>query len=1031
MKLPSFVPPLLAAALLALVLANTVAPNFNPIVDRGLHRFEVRLGSTGPGIAQLFYNSGRGFTEEDSAVARVEPGPARLLVFPLVAESVRDLRFDLINNDATVALEDALIRRPDGTVLKRFTPADITAFNQIESINRQGAIATVKPVPGSGDPHVRLLLGTENLPLIVSVPGLIRPFLMRALPWFLGLAGLWAVWHYLGRRWHDPARERWRALRNRAEARPKSAIALAAALAMLVSSYPVVFCGASFVSPNYGSTLLYDSFPTLPGSKATDVVDVRGADIGAIMWQQVPECFIQSRALFRDFELPLWNRYNSGGTVLLGQGQTMFGDPLHFGVILAGGAAWAWDLKYLAAKWLLGLGLGLTVWYTARHLASAVLVAFASLFVGFFVFRVNHPAFFSFCYGPLVLLAWCHVIGGTTRRGLSLALLGLVGANGMLLTSGTAKEAYLSMFTMNLAGALMLLCSAHPWRERGVRLAGAAAAGSVLLLVTAPVWLTFLGAMQASYSSYNAGFAFQLQPGLTLGLFDELLLRPFWQDENVFNPSSNFLILLGVLAFLVGLREITACNGYALGAGLATLPLLAFVFGLVPPAWIASWPFLGNVHHIDNSFGIGLIHLFAVLAGFGFASAARRLGGPEGRADLAVAGLLLGALVLAYIGLTQVVQRSTYSYHKWGQSVPLSYFAWGGFFALLSGAAGLAFAARRALRRGSLNAALLFVLAACSILLLWRHGLHLRTLYPQHTLNAAPRADFSTPSAALQSLAKDAREPVRAAGFHSHFFPGWNDVYDLEGVSGADALINPWMRELQDAFGVERVWDWRLVLRPETLARDRPFYDLMNVRYYLGGVGDPPPAGDGLTLLTRTNLTVWRSETSWPRAFFTNRVATYATASDFAALVRGSDHRPLAAVQSTDRNIPSLPRGDLFDRTIAPATAYKLTTNTTSFTVDAPSAGVIVLGEAWLEKDFTATVNGRPAQLFRVNHAFKGLAVPQGGTYQVTIRYRPHRFNLSLGLSVIGLALSGGAGWWIFRRFPATPAHAAGCAIRS
>jgi len=1019
MKLPPFVTPLLAAALLALVIANTVAPNFNPIVDRGLHRFEVRLGSTGPGIAQLFYNSGRGFTEEDSAVARVDPGPARLLVFPLVAESVRDLRFDLINNDSTVTLEEALIRRPDGTVLRRFTPADITPFNQIKSITHHGSVTTVKPVPGSGDPHVRLALGAENLPLIVSVPGLIRPFLMRALPWFIGLAGFWAAWHYLGRRWHEPAGNRLLAVRAWAEARPKSAIALAAALAMLLSSYPVIFCGASFVSPNYGSTLLYDSFPTLPGSKATDVVDVRGADIGAIMWQQVPESFIQARALFRDFELPLWNRYNSGGTVLLGQGQTMFGDPLHFGVILAGGAAWAWDLKYLEAKWLLGLGLGLTVWQVTRHLASSVIVAFASIFAGFFVFRVNHPAFFSFCYGPLVLLAWCHVTAAATRRGLYLALLGLVGANWMLLTSGTAKEAYISLLTMNLAGVLMLLCSVHPWRERLVRLAGAAAAGVVLLLAAAPVWLTFLGAMQASYSSYNAGFAFQLQPGLALGLFDELLLRPFWQDENVFNPSANFLILLGVLAFLVNLREITARNGYALGLGLAALPLVAFVFGLVPPAWIASWPFLGNVHHIDNSFGIGLIHLLAVLAGFGFASAARRLGGPEGRGDLAVAGLLLGALVLAYLGLTQVVQRSTYSYHKWGQSVPLSYFAWGGFFALLLGAAGLAFAVRRMLRVRRAGAALLFVTTACSILLLWRHGLHLRTLYPQHTLNAAPRADFTAPSSALQSLAGDTREPVRTAGFHSHFFPGWHDVYDLEGVNGADALINPWMRELQDAFGVERVWDWRLLLRPETLPRDRPFYDLLNVRYFLGGTGDPAPAGDGLTLLTRADLAVWRNETAWPRAFFTNRVATYQAAADFAALVRAGGHRPLAAVQTPDRTLPSLPRGDLADRTVVPASAYKLTTNTTSFTVNAPSDGVIVLGEAWLAKDFTAIVNGRPADLFRVNHAFKGLAVPQGGTYAVTIRYRPRFFNLSLGLACLGLVLAGATGVWVFRHSPA------------
>lgn len=1018
MKLPLPVAPLLAAALLALVVANTVAPNFEPIIDRGLHRFEVRLGSTGSGVAQLFYNTGRGFNEADSALARVDPGPPRVLVFPLKAESIRDLRFDTINNDATVTLEEAIIRRPDGTVLKRFHPADIVPFNQIESLTRQGQTVTVKPLPGAGDPHVRILLGVENLPLVTSWFGMLRPFLVRALPWFALFAGAWAGWAYLGGRWHAPARARLTALRGWLGARPKTAVALAAALAMVLSSYPVIFCGASFVSPNYGANLLYDAFPTLPGSRAADVVDVRGADIGAIMWQQVPESAIQSRALLRDFELPLWNRYNSGGTVLLGQGQTMFGDPLHLGVVLAGGAAWAWDLKYLAAKWLLGLGLGLTVWHTARHLGAALIVAFASIFVGFFVFRVNHPAFFSFCYGPLVLYAWCHVTGAATRRGLGLALLGLMGANWMLLTSGTAKEAYVSLLTLNFAGALVLVCSENTWRERWRRLGAAAMAGLLFVLISAPIWLTFRDAMKASYSSYNAAFAFQLQPSLALGFFDELLLRPFWEEEKVFNPSSNFLLLLGVLAFLVNLREITGRNRYALGAGLAALVPAAFVFGLVPPTWIAAWPILGNVHHIDNSFGIGLIHLFAVLAGFGFASAARRLGGPEGRGDLAVAGLLLGALVLHYLGFTQVVQRSTYSYHKWGQSVPLSYVVWAGFLALLLAAAGLAFAVRRTLLRQRLGAALLFTLSACTVVLLWRHGLQLRSLYPNHTLNAAPRADFAAPSPALQAIAADAREPARAAGFQSHFFPGWHDVYGLEGVNGPDALINPHMRELQTAFAVARVWDWRLVLFPEKFAHDRPFYDLMNVRYYLNGATEPAPMGAGLTLLTRADLAVWRSETAWPRAFFTDRVATYQTAADFAALVRNGDHRPLAAVQSSDRELPPLPRGELASRTVVPATSYKLTTNTTSFLVNATSAGVIVLGEAWLPKDFIVTINGRPAPYFRVNHAFKGVYVPQGGTYAVSFRYRPRNFNLALGLCLLGLGATGAASYYLLRRTP-------------
>lgn len=1018
MKFP--LPPvaLLGALLLGIVFANTMVPYRGRIEREGVYRLELRATASAAGTAQLFYDAGRGFTEADAARAPIAANVPTVLEFPLHAELIKGLRFDPINHDATVTVQDAVIRRPNGGILKRFGAADFVPVNQIAAIERRGeTVAVIRPVPGANDPFVHLKLGTGSLPLLVSWGAMVSPFVTRGLPYAGVAIALLLGWRYAPATMRERVRQPFVSLAAWAAARPRGAIAAAAALAVVVSSHPVIFAGASFVSPNYGSTLLYDGFPTLPGARGNAEIDVRGADIGAIMWQQVPQSALQSRALFRDFELPLWNRYNSGGTVLLGQGQTMFGDPLHFIPILAGGAAWAWDLKYLLAKWVLGTALGLTVWRTARHLGAALIVAYASIFVGFFVFRVNHPAYFSFCYGPLVLLAWCHVIGAETRRAFFLGLLGLIGANWMLLTSGTAKEAYVSLFTLNFAGAVMLVCAAQPWRERLVRLAASAAAGGVFMLLAAPIWVTFLDAMKASYSSYNAGFAFQLQPSLALGFFDEVLLRPFWENEKVYNPSSNFLLLLGVLAYLVNIRRLAA-NGFALGAGLAALFPVVFVFGFVPPRWIANWPFLGNIHHVDNSFGVGLIHLFAVLAGFGFAEAARRLGTKEGRGDLALGAVLLGALLLHYIALTQTVQRSTFTPLLWGQTLPRSWFVWGSLATLLAGAVGLALAARHLLRTRVLSAGPLLLVAACGLLLLWRHGLHLRTQFPGHTLNAAPRVNFAARSPALEAVRADARNPARVTGFAGNFFHGWNDVYDLEGVSGPDALMNAPMRELQAAFAVERIWDWRLILHPHTLPQARPFYDLLNVRYYLGQAGDPPPPGNGLTLLAHADLDVYRSETAWPRAFFTDRVASYQSAADFAALVRDGDHRPLAAVQTSDRDLPSLPRGDLAGRAVVPATAYHLTTNTTSFTVDAPGAGVIVLGEAYLADDFTVRLNGEPATCFRVNHAFKGVSVPRGGTYQVTFRYRPRRFGLALAACGTGLAILGAAGWHALRDRP-------------
>jgi uncharacterized membrane protein YfhO len=101
-----------------------------------------------------------------------------------------------------------------------------------------------------------------------------------------------------------------------------------------------------------------------------------------------------------------------------------------------------------------------------------------------------------------------------------------------------------------------------------------------------------------------------------------------------------------------------------------------------------------------------------------------------------------------------------------------------------------------------------------------------------------------------------------------------------------------------------------------------------------------------------------------------------------------------------------------------PAQDYRLTTNSTSFEVVAPKAGVIVLQEPWLAKSFRVMVNGRPAKFFRVNHAFKGLTVASAGTYRITITYWPPHFTLALMLCGGGVLLLA-ASWMAVKRLPA------------
>jgi uncharacterized membrane protein YfhO len=125
-------------------------------------------------------------------------------------------------------------------------------------------------------------------------------------------------------------------------------------------------------------------------------------------------------------------------------------------------------------------------------------------------------------------------------------------------------------------------------------------------------------------------------------------------------------------------------------------------------------------------------------------------------------------------------------------------------------------------------------------------------------------------------------------------------------------------------------------------------------------------------------------------------------------MVKGGDGYPFAGIQASilarNPRLTSLLR-DQKHRHVVPATDYKLTNNTTSFTITAPSEGVIVLTEAYWDKNFRVTVNGKPAHYFRVNHAFKGVAIEQPGSYIVTFSYWPQYFTLSLWVSGAGLFL--------------------------
>jgi hypothetical protein len=809
---------------------------------------------------------------------------------------------------------------------------------------------------------------------------------------------LWLLELLVARRFPASARQRlgaacaavWRG----AQLKPPMTLAAVALFAAIVSCWPVVVGERSFVAPANGAPLLYFGGPTIPGAPPELPEDSKGADVAAMMWQNLPYSAIEHDALFKDHEWPLWNRYSSGGVPLLGQGLSMLGDPVHLLPILANGAAWAWDFKFLIAKTLFALGLGLGAWMLTRHLGIAVLLTLSSAWIGFFAFRFNHPAFFSVCYAPWILLPWLGIGRSETWRAQWGWAAALILADLMVLTSGTAKEPSMLLLCLNATGLLALALHGG-----GVRRIAVLCWASVLfLLLSAPCWLVFLDALRRSATISDTPNALQLQPGFLLAFFDDIFSQDFTKLEYHTHPSLNFLVFSGVLWAAAAWRRVFA-NKATLGLALGAVLPLALVFGIVPPGWITAIPLIGNLQHVYNVFGCVLVILFPLLAAAGLADCCAAYERADWLRTWRTALVIGGIIALGYIGFTQAIPQQEALAFK--INAPLH----SRFYLAYAPAILIALAlfpwALRCLRTPGARAAGIGLAVVCAVVLHFRHGMYDATKFDDYVMNPKTGVDLVAQSPAVGRVKLRLKEPYRTYGVGYTLSPGYNALLGLEGICGPDALMNREYREFCHAAHLPLDLEWRLRIDEATLPQLQPIFDALNLRFYLRDGDRPPPSG--FAHVGRADLAIFESKQAWPRAFFTNQTRSYRTAEDYVQMLLAvtADRRPFAARQTETPG--ELPTGE---RKVVAARDYVLTNNSTEFIIDAPSAGVAVLTENYEEGNFQLTVNGAPAPYFRVNHMHKGLSVPAAGTYRVKFTYLPRLFHLSLWLSAAGALLA-------------------------
>ncbi|HEX2173902.1 MAG TPA: YfhO family protein [Dehalococcoidia bacterium] len=220
--------------------------------------------------------------------------------------------------------------------------------------------------------------------------------------------------------------------------------------------------------------------------------------------------------------------------------------------------------------------------------------------------------------------------------------------------------------------------------------------------------------------------------------------------------------------------------------------------------------------------------------------------------------------------------------------------------------------------------------------------------------------------------------------FNEHrLFLNYGAVYQIEDANGASPLLNARYKRLSEHEPKERFWD------------------LLNVRYLLTW---RPDYGGGPKLLTEKlprgqEMHLYERPTALPRAWLVYDYEVIADEDAALNRVTSPDFDPRTrAVVATDPGLSRTP-GAGGQATVTDRSSGSLALRVTG---DAP--GLLVLSEVF-SPGWQATVDGRPAEVQRVDYTLRGVVVP-AGDHMITLWYETP--GLRLGLTV-SLAAAAGA----------------------
>jgi hypothetical protein len=767
---------------------------------------------------------------------------------------------------------------------------------------------------------------------------------------------------------------------------PVWTIVLVSLLAVVINCYPIIFCGQSYVSPTCSGGLDYTSGTSLPGVKKEPTPHVlqHGSDTEAMMWWGVPIGFLESRSLMQYGEIPLWNRYSHAGDTLIGQALSMLGDPLQLIVIFGRGSAWAWDIKFLVAKFLFCVGFGLLILRLLESRPLSIIYTALAAYCGAYFYINNHPVFFVLTYAPWILLSAIELLDLKSNRYVHWGLIWLL-ANFACFNAGHIEVAVLLIGGLNLAAVAYALAFCRNV-VNSVIIAGRMAVGTLLFLgLTAPMWISFLVALNGAYTAHSEVKVTQLPLTGLPGAFDDLfylLIRPY-ESIDAIAPGTSLLVLTGCILSVLNWRQLKGEPFFWVNIT-ALILWGGCIFGWVPVSFLSAIPLLNRVGHNYTDFSYLLVIHLTIQSAYGFKCLAKVETFQRAARDLAwVGGIFAGLMLVYYFGTPH-------------RPIPWNY-----FLCAEAGAIGspLLFVFLKNRNRHTL------ILGWVGIIILgfipnFRFGLYYDNdgndtllMFP------GPRMVLNAPSEAINKIKMDKSEAFRVDELQNCLIGDYPAVYEIEGIRSCAPLSNREFINLIRNFPGVLFHNNKWMINVIDPFQAQPLLNMLNVKYLLA---DPSTKFEGDTnfnIIDRSDFLVVENLQVWPRAFFSNQIIPISSTKEFIKQLLENAERPFVAISNKEiEKQPDIRRLETTRTTIiSPATNYQLLPNSTAFDIHASSAGVVCLTEEQA-KDFTAKANNEPKEVLTVNRAFKGIYLDKPGDYHIEFIYRPRYYKLACTL---------------------------------